>query len=109
MWGGNFKYAAIGNACNTVAKAGLDVKGGSGAKVDFVECFFAIAGHQVAITRFQEEGLFFDLVVLEAEAFAGADKEEFCDVVWGLRPNQFVSPGFVDFADRTSFFGQCNS
>ncbi len=76
-------------------------------KIHFFELGFVFSGAEIAFTGLEEKRFFFDLVVLEAEAFAGSDEEEFSDVVFGFRPNQLIAPGFVDFTDAIRLCGQC--
>ena len=50
-----------------------------------------------ALPSFDEQRLFFDVVVLKAQGFAFFYKQNLSDVVLSSRPEDFIAPRFFDF------------
>jgi hypothetical protein len=58
---------------------------------------FAIYGHaKHDLTSEQEDRLIFALVILEAQQVARLDVQNLADVAIGLRPNELMTPRFLD-------------
>lgn len=93
--GGDFEESTIGDGLQTVDAAWRNVENVARVELHGGELFFVVTALEQALARFEEDRLFFALVILEGKTFAGANKEYLADVVLGLGPEDFVSPRFL--------------